>query len=353
MKKILPLFLAVVIVFTLAFIPKGDNLDAQTEKIVGSGASFPQPLYLEMFANYDKAQVDYLGGGSGKGISDMLAKKTDFGGTDGYMVEEDFEGHNATNDDILHVPSCIGAIAVSYNLTGVKLRMDGPLVADIFLGKVTKWNDERIKELNPKKFLPNLDITVVHRSDRSGTSKNFTGYLSQISEEWEEKVGTAKSVDWPTGQGAQQNPGVAGLIKQIRGSIGYLSLDYALANNIPVADLKNSSGNFITPSLESASFAGDIEDMPDDTKIYITNSSASNGYPISTFTWLIFYKEQNYGGRSKERAKATMELLWWMLHDGQKYAEKVNFAPIPKIALEKSEALLRSVTYDGEPLLNK
>ncbi|MCK4965414.1 phosphate ABC transporter substrate-binding protein PstS, partial [bacterium] len=210
--------------------------------------------------------------------------------------------------------------------------------------------DSRISNINPGINLPNLNITIVHRSDGSGTSFIFTDYLSKISNEWAKKVGKGKSVNWPAGLGAKGNMGVAGLIKQVPGSIGYVELIYALQNSMPVGLVKNKAGAFIKPSLESTSLAANT-DIPDDTRLSLTNSGAEKGYPISGFTWILLFKELNYNNKSKEKARAIVDLLSWMIHQGQKYVEPLHYASLPEAAVEKAEVILKSVTYNGKGLL--
>ncbi len=352
---------------------KADDAEALQEinELTGAGASFPFPLYSKMFEEYKNETgitVNYSAVGSSSGIRFLLDKQGDFGATDAPIDNEDMskyvkEGtvasdvsvddvHDFTLEDIpiLHMPTAIGAVAVAYNLRGVgNLKLSPDVLVDIFMGEITKWNDERIRELNPRVILPNVTIKVAHRSDGSGTTFTFTDYLTKVSKKWADNVGRGKSVAWPVGDGGEQNPGVAQLITQNRGTVGYVSLSYAIEEELPVARIQNSAGNFILPSLESASQAAQ-GDIPADTRVSITDSSAEKGYPISTFTWLIVYREQNYQGRSKDRGMATAELLWWMIHDGQQYNEGLNYAKLPEGAVAKSEDVIREMVYDGEQL---
>lgn len=324
---------------------------AHAESLTGAGATFPYPLYDKWFNVYYQAtgvKVNYQAIGSGGGIRQLLSKVVDFGGTDAFMSDEELKEAPA---EIIHIPTCLGAVAITYNLPGKpELKLTPDVIVGIFLGKITKWNDQRIAKHNPDVKLPNMNIVVVHRSDGSGTTFIFSDYLSKISSEWNEKVGRGKSLNWPAGLGAKGNPGVAGLVQQTVGSIGYVELIYAEQNDMPVASISNKSGNFIKPSLESTSAAANV-DLPDDTRVSITDTDASDGYPISGFTWIIFYKEQAYENRSKDHAEALAKLLWWMIHEGQKYNESLLYAKLPDAAVEKAEAIIKSMTYEGNTLV--
>ncbi len=319
-------------------------------ELTGAGATFPYPLYSKMFSEYYKetgVKINYQAIGSGGGIRQLRAKTVDFGASDAYV---DDEGLKRFSSPILHIPIAAGAVVITYNLPGnPKLKLTGKIIADIFLGKITNWHDPEIKKLNPKVNLPDLKIIVVHRSDGSGTTFIFSDYLCKVSKEWRDKLGRGKSLNWPCGLGAKGNPGVAGLIKQIPGSIGYVELIYALSNKMPYADVQNKAGNFITPSIESVSLAADTK-LPDDMRVSLTNTSAKYGYPISGFTWILVYKDLKEGGLTKEKAKALVKLLWWMVHEGQKYTEKLHYAPLSRKAVKKAERLIKSITYEGKPL---
>ncbi len=338
--------LAVAAVLTLA----AGAAFGQTE-LVAAGATFPAPLYTKMFDQYMRdtdVKVNYQAIGSGGGIAQLKGKTVDFGATDAFMKDEDLAAAPAP---IVHVPMVAGAVVVTYSLPGSpELKLTPDVVADLFLGKITNWSDRRIASLNPSVKLPNSRITVIHRSDGSGTTAVFSDYLSKISPEWKQKVGSGTSLPWPVGIGGKGNPGVAGLVKQTPGGVGYVELIYALQNKMPYGSLKNKSGNFITPSLESTSVACAVP-MPADTRVSVTDTGAPNGYPISTFTWLILYKEQAYDNRPRAKAEAVLKLMQWMIHDGQKLAEPLAYAPLPKSVAEKAEAVLRSVTYGGVPVL--
>ena len=321
-------------------------------EILGAGATFPYPFYSKLFDVYSRAynvRINYQPIGSGGGIRQLLNRTVDFGATDAFMSDKELKNSDM---EIVHIPTCLGAVVITYNLPGNPgLKFTPDIIADIFLGKIKKWNDKRIKEVNPDVNLPNRKIVVVHRSDGSGTTFIFSDYLSRVNEEWKKKVGRGKSLKWPVGIGGKGNPGVAGLVKQMPGAIGYVELIYALSNNMPVGMVKNKSGKYIVPSIKSVSLAANVH-MPSDTRVSLTNTEAQDGYPISSFTWLIVYKEQNYNGRSKDRAKALVDLLWWVVHNGQKYAEPLHYAPLPREAVKKAEHVLKSITYNGEPLLS-
>jgi phosphate transport system substrate-binding protein len=330
----------------------GIGFSADSE-LLGAGATFPYPLYSKVFDAYHKEtgiKINYQAIGSGGGIKQLTSRTVDFGGTDAFMSDEALEG---LENPILHVPTCLGAVAVTYNLPGSPtLKITPDIVADIFLGKITKWNDARLSSLNPDVTLPDMAIVVVHRSDGSGTTFIFSDYLGKVSKEWAKTVGVGKSLNWPAGLGAKGNPGVAGLVKQLPGAVGYVELIYALQNDMPVGLIKNASGEFIEPALEAVSLAGQTE-LPEDTRVSITETGAEGGYPISGFTWLILYKEQNYGGRSREKAEELVRLMWWMIHEGQAFAEPLHYAPLPAGAVHKAEVILRSVTYGGEHIVDK
>jgi len=220
----------------------------------------------------------------------------------------------------------------------------------MFLGKITRWDDARIAALNTTITMPKSAIVIVHRSDGSGTSAVFTEYLSKVSDEWKTRVGTAPSVSWPTGVGGKGNAGVAELVKQLPGGIGYVELIYAVQNGMAYGSVQNKAGAFMKPSLASTSAAFKVA-IPDDTRVSVTNTDAPDGYPISTFTWLLLYKEQSYDKRAQAKAEAAVKMTWWMIHEGQKYAEALTYAPLPDAAVKKAEAVLKSITWNGSPIL--
>ena len=324
---------------------------AKDMELIGAGATFPYPLYSKMFDVYNKeygAKINYQAIGSGGGIRQLTNKTVDFGGSDAIMGDKDLKEAGAP---VLHIPTCAGAVVVTYNLSGdPQLKFTPDVIADIFLGKIKKWNDPRIAAVNAGVNLPNTEITVVHRSDGSGTTAIFSSYLSKVSPEWKEKVGAGPSLNWPAGLGGKGNPGVAGLVKQTPGSFGYVELIYALQNKMPYGTVKNKKGNFVKPSIASTSLAANTA-LPEDMKVDLTDTDAAEGYPISGFTWILVYKEQNYANKPEEKAKAVANLLWWMTHEGQKYAEPLHYAPLSKAAVAKAEKLIKSITYNGNPIM--
>ena len=338
----------------LAFVACGSNKNnggRAPQELSGAGATFPLPFYnvvFERFGQVNGDQVAYGGIGSGGGVRNMRDKIVDFAGSDAFLSDKEM----AEMPPVVHVPTCMGAVVLAYNLDGVgELCLTGELIADIFAGKINKWNDERLVQFNPGVALPDADIIPVFRSDGSGTTFVFTDYLTKVSPMWAAEYGAGKSVDFPTGQAAKGNPGVAGVIKQTKNSIGYVGSEYAFAQKIPYARVQNKTGELVmpTPATISAAASGDI---PADTRCSITDADASGAYPISTFTWMIIYKEQNYSGRTKEQAMATLDLLNCVLADeAQGITSEVGYAPLPDKAKELSAANLKTVTYDGTPIL--
>ena len=355
MKKIQLLFTAILAVALMASCGNaGKDKASKKEKaktITGAGATFPQPFYNKIFKSYTKEKgllVTYGGIGSGGGIRSLKDKIVDFGASDAYLNDKklaDMPG------EVLHVPTCLGAVVAAYNLPGKpKLKFTPELMEGIFMGKITSWNDPKIAAVNPDIKLPNMDITVVYRSDGSGTTFIFSDYMSKVSKEWAEKIGAGKALKWPTGIGAKGNPGVAGTISQTVGAVGYIGSEYAFAMGIPAASIKNQAGNFIIPSVESVSASAKGE-MPADTRVSLTNTDAVDGYPISSFTWLILYKEQNYNDRSLDQAVQTVKLIDWVISgDAQKETTKVHYAPLPEAAVAKAKAVLGKITYNGKAL---
>ncbi len=340
------------LVLALGLLFSSTSLFAVERELIGAGATFPQPLYSKMFDAYfqqNRIKVNYQGIGSGGGINQLIKKTTDFGGTDAFMTAKELKEAGAP---VLHIPTCLGAVVVTYNLPGnPKLNFTQDLVADIFLGKIKKWSDPKIAAANPKAKLPGLPISVVHRADGSGTTYIFSEFLSKVSNEWKEKIGTGKSLNWPAGQiGQKGNPGVAGYVRQTPGAVGYVELLYALQNKMAFGKIRNKAGVFVEPTPKSVSAAANVK-IPDDTNVSLTDTDAKEGYPISSLTWLIFYKEQNYGGRSKSKAESLAKLLYWMVTDGQKFVEPLQYSGLSKEAVLKSMKVIKSMTYGGAPLL--
>lgn len=329
-----------------------EKSSASSETLLGAGSTFINPLFSKLFSVYHDStglKVNYQSIGSGGGILQLTNKTVDFGASDVPLNDEQTQKIGA---DVLHIPMCSGAVVISYNLTSVKdtLRLTPEVLAAIFLGKIKKWNDPQIAAQNTGTQLPDMPVIIAHRSDGSGTTNIFTTYLSRVSPEWESKVGKGPSVNWPAGLGGKGNEGVAGLIRQTPGAIGYIELAYALHNSMAFGKLQNKSGNFITPNVISTSAAGSIQ-LPEDAKVSLTNTEAPDGYPISGFTWALIYKEQNYNNRSQNEANELLKLLWWNIHDGQKYCQDLSYAPLSPSAVSIAEKILRSATYSGKPIL--
>lgn len=320
-------------------------------RIQGAGATFPNPLYQKWFSEYNKANAnvkfDYQSIGSGAGIKQISEKTIDFGGSDAPMKDEDLQ---KVNNGVLHIPTVLGAVVLTYNLSGVsaELKLTPEAIADIFLGKVKKWNDPAITSVNSGVALPDKEITVVHRSDGSGTSFVFTDYLAKVSPEWKQIVGAGTSVSWPIGVGAKGNEGVTGQVKQTPNAIGYVELQYAEQNKLPVAQVKNAAGQFVRPALDSitAAAAGAATQMPDDLRVSITNAPGADAYPIASYTYLLVYNNQ----QDPTKGKALADFLWWAIHDGQRMARDLLYAPLPVDVVKKTEAKINSIGYQGKPL---
>jgi phosphate transport system substrate-binding protein len=317
---------------------------AQNVQIDGAGATFPNPIYSKWFSEYNElhptVQINYQSIGSGGGIRQLTAQTVFFGASDGPMTDEQLK---AAPGAVLHFPTVLGGVVPVYNIPGVdaELKFTGPLLADIYLGKVTKWNDPAIAALNAGVKLPATAITVVHRADGSGTSYIWCDYLAKLSREWKEKVGVATSVSWPTGVGGKGNEGVAGLVSQTPGSIGYVELIYALQNKISYGSVKNADGKFVRASLETVTdaAAGASKAMPPDFRVSITNAPGANTYPIASFTWLLFYEDP----KDKDRAKIMVDFFKWALADGQKYCDALGYAPLPKSVVALEEKALAKI----------
>lgn len=328
----------------------GKTTDAHT--LLGAGSTFVYPLFSKQFSEYNRLtgiKVNYQSIGSGGGILQLTNKTVDFGDSDAPLNEEQTQKIGVP---VLHIPMCSGAVVMSYNLPNVKdtLSLTPDVIANIFLGKIKSWNDPRIAAVNKGTTLPNTPIVVAHRSDGSGTTNIFTTYLSKVNADWNTKPGKGSSINWPIGLGGKGNEGVAGLIKQTPGAIGYIELAYAIQNKMAFAKVQNKAGHFITPSVAATSAAGNIK-LPADAKASLTNTEAADGYPISGFTWALIYQEQGYNNRSQERAANLLKLLWWNIHEGQQYCEGLHYAPLSPSAVSVAEAILKSATYNGKPLL--
>jgi len=337
----------------LAVLTLGSRVSAQDDKtLLGAGSTFIYPLFSKMFSDYNTRtgiQVNYQSIGSGGGILQLTNKTVDFGASDAPLNDEQA---TKIGVPVLHIPQASGAVVVTYNLPGENnnISLTPDIIADIFLGKIKTWNDPRITGINKGVTIPGLPILVAHRSDGSGMTNIFTNYLSKVSADWKAKVGNGSAVNWPSGLGGKGNEGVAGLVKQTPGAIGYVELIYALQNKMDYAKIQNKKGKFIVPSLASVTAAGNVK-LPDDSKIFITDTDAADGYPIAGFTWVIIYKDQNYNGRSVDRATKLLKLLWWNIHEGQAFAAPLNYAPLSKEALKTAEKILKSATYKGKAIL--
>ena len=342
--------LTLLIITALAFQLGVNAQDDNT--ILGAGGTFVYPLFSKQFSEYNKKtgiQVNYQSIGSGGGILQLTNKTVDFGESDAPLNDDQT---NKIGVPVIHIPLCSGAVVITYNIPGLNanLNFTPDVIADIFLGKITNWNDNRITSLNKGINIPSTPILVAHRSDGSGTTNIFTNYLSKVSPEWKAKVGSGTAVNWPSGLGGKGNEGVSGLVKQTPGSIGYVELIYAIQNKMPNGIIKNKKGKFIVPSIASVSAAGNVL-IPADSKIFITDTDAPDGYPISGFTWALIYKEQNYNSRSMERAQKLLQLLWWDIHEGQQYCAGLNYASLSKQALAVAENNLKSATYNNKAIL--
>ena len=342
------------IVLSLASLGLAGSALAQTS-LTGAGATFPNPIYTKWFDAYNKktgVQVNYQSIGSGGGIRQFTEGTVDFGATDGPMNDEQIA---AVQGNVLHVPTVLGAVVLTYNLPEVgstKLRLDGPTVAGIFQGTITKWSDKAIAKLNPGAKLPGSDIIVVHRSDGSGTSYIFTDFLSKSSLDWKDKVGKATSVNWPVGLGGKGNEGVTQQVKQTEGSIGYVELIYALANDLSYATIKNPAGEFVDASLASvtAAAASAKFDKNTDFRVSITNAPGKDAYPISSFTWLLVHTEQP----DAAKAKAIRDFLKWMISpEAQQMATELKYAPLPKEVVSLIDGRLPSLKSNGKAIASE
>ena len=314
----------------------------------GAGATFPNPIYQKWFSEYHKAhpdvQINYQSIGSGGGIKQLQAQTVDFGASDGPMTDEQIK---ATPFKVFHIPTVLGAVVPTYNIPGVstELKFTPDVLADVFLGNIKKWSDPRLSKANPGVKFPDSDIVVVHRSDGSGTTYIFTDYLSKVSSAWKDKVGKSTSVNWPVGLGGKGNEGVAGMVKQTEGSIGYVELIYALQNKMPFGTVQNAAGQFVKASLDSTTAAAaSVKEMPDDFRVSITNAPGKTAYPIASFTWLLVPAE--WSDASKE--KVFVDFLNWMVGPGQGLTQALDYAPLPKNVAEKVKARIKEIKAKGK-----
>lgn len=335
--------------------PLGNSNSSSSGAIMlqGSGASFPKPIYEKWASEYSKinpnVRIDYQSTGSGAGQNAIISRTTDFGASDDPMKDEDLK---KADGEILHIPTVLGAVVLTYNLPEVKkpLKLSPDTIAGIYLGKIKKWNDEALRQDNPGLNLPDADILPVYRNDSSGTTAVFTDFLSKTNAEWKEKVGANKQPSWipGVGTGAPRNDGVMGQVKQTPNSIGYVELTFAEANRLPMALIKNKAGIFVEPTLEgvSAAAASSLSKTPDDLRVQITNADGENSYPIASYTYILVYKEQ----RDAVKGKALVDFLWWAIHDGERYTRSLHYAPLPPEIVKRVEEKINSITHNGKPL---
>ena len=350
MKNFL-LFLLIVVV--LGSCVNKNSFSNGNAVISGAGATFPYPYYNIVFRNYMRQHqgviVNYGAIGSGGGIRSLRDLSVDFGASDAFLTPKELE---SMKSDIIHIATCMGGVVMAYKLSGVdSLRLTGELIGDIFMGNITRWNDTRIAHENPHAALPDLEITPVYRSDGSGTTFNFSEYLSDVSPKWNREMGKGKALKWNAGIAAKGNPGVAGIVQQTEGAIGYIGSEYALTLKLPTAKLKNKAGNYVNATLETISSAANIN-LPDDMRATLTNSADENAYPISLFTWILVYKNQQYGNRTEKDARDLVDLLTYMLSpEGQQVAAQINYAPLSEQALAKTRKLVSEIHY-GDKMLS-
>jgi phosphate transport system substrate-binding protein len=323
-------------------------------RLTGAGATFPYPIYSKWVLEYTSVrpniQINYAAIGSGGGIRQFSDHTVDFGATDGPMTDSAIA---ALGGNVLHVPTVLGAVVPTYNIPGVtqQLKFTGDLLAGIFLGQITTWNDSRIAAVNPGVTLPNQDIVVVHRSDGSGTTYIWTDYLAKVSQEWAQRVGHATSVSWPVGLGGQGNPGVAATVSRTPGAIGYVELIYAIQNRIAYGAVRNRAGSFVRASLESttAAAAAAMGTIGEDTdfRISITDAAGADAYPIASSTWLLIPKQMT----NPVTARPLLEFVWWATHEGQRFTRALDYAPLPPRVVSLIETRLKSITLNGTPVL--
>jgi phosphate transport system substrate-binding protein len=322
--------------------------------VTGAGSTFAAPLYDQLGAEFkdsNQTTINYQSVGSGAGVAQFIANTVDFGGTDVALKDDEVTQAQAKSDP-LNIPVAFGAVTVSYNVEGVDkgLKLDGPTVAKIYLGQIKKWNDPAIASQNPDAKLPDENITVVHRSDGSGTTGLFTEFLSDYSDQWKNDVGSDKTVKWPTGTGSKGNEGVAGTVKQTKGSIGYVELAYALQNNFTTASVKNKAGNYVEPTLDSTSAAGQGIDLPADLRFSAINSPGDQAYPIASATFIVAYKDMCKAGKAKDEAGRTQAWLNYILGDGQASMKEIQYAALPADMSSKAKEMVAGMQCNGAPL---
>ena len=314
--------------------------------INGAGATFPAPIYSKWFSDYNKlhpdVQINYQSIGSGGGIKQITEKTVDFGASDAPLTDDELK----KAEGLQHIPTVMGAVVLVTNLPGAApIKLTPETLAAIFLGKIVKWNDPALAKDN--KGLPDLAITVAHRSDGSGTTAVFTDYLAKVSPDWKSGPGAGKSVSWPVGLGGKGNDGVTGIVKQTEGAIGYVELAYANQNKLPAAELKNKDGHFVKPSLEAVSEAASKVEVPEDYRVSITDSAGKGAWPIAAFTYLLVYRDQ----ADAAKGAALLKFIWWAEHEGQKSAPSLDYAALPHALVKKVDATLKKMTVNGKPVL--
>jgi phosphate transport system substrate-binding protein len=323
----------------------GGNKGGNVDRLSGGGSSFVEPMMQKWASEYHKAsgvEIDYASTGSGNGVTQMIEKRNDFGCTDAPMNEEQLAKAQQAGGDVVHVPLVMGGVVPIYNLPEMdkQLKFTGPILADIFLGKINKWNDPALANINEGVVLPDLKIEVGHRSDASGTSYIFTDYLSKVSPEWKEKVGKSTEPKWQVGAGAPKNPGVAQFVSGTKGAIGYVELIYALQNsNLKIGSVQNKAGEFVTASLESVTAAAaGLKDVPDDLRFSMTDADGKDSYPISGTVWMVLYTKQ-----PDNKAKAMKDLVHWITHEGQEFAKSLHYARLPKGMVDQIDKKLEQI----------
>lgn len=358
MKNIISLFLFILVVsifFSCNTESKDPTLNRTAEQINGAGATFPFPIYSKWISEYQKvnpeARINYQSIGSGGGIRQITEKTVDFGASDNPLSVDQVEDiKKRYNTNLLQFPTVIGSVVLTYNVPGINqsINLTQNAVANIYLGNITKWNDPEIVNSNPGVNFPDSDIIVCYRSDGSGTTYVFADFLGKVSPEWKERTGVGQSLKFPVGQGAKGNEGVTGLVKQIENSIGYVEYVYAVQNNLNVANIQNADGEFVAPSIDALSRAAkfSIADMPENLGQSITNSGGEDSYPISSYTYIMLYEDQD----NKFKGEILKGFLEWVVEDGISFARELGYAPLPDVVIEKVKERLKLLKYNGQPL---
>jgi phosphate transport system substrate-binding protein len=350
--------LLVLAAFALAACQKNETSSTQSGatpaaspvRLQGAGSTFDTPLFSKVFDAYQKkggAEVNYQSIGSGGGVQQLIKGIVDFGATDFPLNDEQTKAAQAAGGPVLHVPVTMGAVSIGYNLPVDGLKLDGPTLAGIYLGTISKWNDAKIAALNPGVALPATGVAVVHRAEGSGTTFIFTSYLAAVSPEWKSKVGAAGSVKWPIGIGAKGSEGVSGQVLNTPGAIGYFEMAYANQNHMKSALLKNASGKFVAPSVQAVTdaVAGAAANMPPDLKATFVNAPGDTSYPIAGFSWIVVFQNQ----KDAAKGQAIVDLLKYIVHDGQQYAQPLDYAPLPKAVQDLDDKAIQSITVAGKP----